>query len=116
MQLVDRRTKHSLMLLVFLRRPESAGSVGKPFYGGLVCLHFLNVIGCEGIVTKEHLVAIAESVHGSSLYFTNFIYVSGLCVLRRGLLSLGTCFHLLRPISVFLLVLRRFTSLTCRVE
>src|SRR5215213_46752 len=115
MQLVDRGTKHILVLLVFLRRTESAGSVGKPFYGGLVCLHFLNVIGCEGIVTKEQFMAIEEGVHGSGLNFTNLVYVRGLFVLRRGLLSLGTCFLLLRPISVFLLALRRLASLACRV-
>ena len=35
-------------------------------------------------------MAIQECLHRIGLYFTDLIYVRGLFVLRRGLLSLGT--------------------------
>ena|SRR5215207_10871753 len=67
-------------------------------------------------------MAVGERLRRISLYFTNRRNVWKLFVLSRGLFSPGTCFLLLGPISVFLLLavsvcllaLMGFTSLICR--
>src|ERR671921_2632344 len=96
MQFLDRGKKHSLVFPVLMGRAESAGLVCKPFQGGLVGLHFLDITRCKGIVTLKLLMAVQKRLHSIGLNVSNLTKVRCLFVVRRSLPPLGARILLLR--------------------